>query len=72
LAAHVDPIDGVKGDHRPGMDASGRGGEKGKGVVSPRMARAKLEEQLGKLDISDAEATPLVIDDREEESMKKW
>jgi hypothetical protein len=54
------------------MDASGRGGEKGKGVVSPRMARAKLEEQLGKLDISDAEATPLVIDDREEESMKKW
>ncbi|KAM0841704.1 hypothetical protein ACQ4PT_058843 [Festuca glaucescens] len=38
---------------------------------SQRAARAKLEEQLGKLDITDAEATPLVLDDREE-GEQKW
>jgi hypothetical protein len=47
------------------------GGEKGKEALSPRAARAKLEE-LGRLDITDAEATPLVVDDREEEEQKKW
>jgi hypothetical protein len=49
-----------------------RGKEKVDGALSPRAARAKLEEDLGKLDITDEEATPLVIDDREGESSKKW
>ena len=38
---------------------------------SSRTARARLEEALGKLGITDEEATPLVIDDREEEA-QKW
>lgn len=38
----------------------------------PRAARAKLAEALGKLDISEEEATPLVIDDREDEAQEKW
>ena len=31
---------------------------------NPRIGRTQLEEALGKLDISEEEATPLVIDDR--------
>ncbi|KAM0904561.1 hypothetical protein ACQ4PT_017923 [Festuca glaucescens] len=50
--------------------------DRGKGkeceALSPRAARARLEEQLGKLDITEEEATPLVIDDREEEMQQKW
>ena len=42
------------------------------GDLSPRSARAKMEEALGKLDISDVEATPLVIDDCDDEEAKKW
>jgi hypothetical protein len=40
--------------------------------MSLRTARAKLEELLGKLDITEDEATPLVIDDQEEEAKQKW
>lgn len=39
---------------------------------SPRSARAKLEEALGKLGITDEEATPLMIDDADEGKPKKW
>ena len=39
---------------------------------SPGAARAQLEEALGKLGITDEEATPLVIDDREDEAPVKW
>lgn len=39
---------------------------------SPGAARAHLEEALGKLGITDEEATPLVIDDREDEAPTKW
>jgi hypothetical protein len=46
------------------MELSVGGGGVASGAMSPRTARAKLEEQLGKLDITDDEATPLVIDDR--------
>ena len=31
-----------------------------------------MEEALGKLDITEEEATPLVIDDREEDADPKW
>ena len=41
-----------------------RGKEQAKEALSPRVDRTKLEE-LGKLDITDEEATSLVIDDRE-------
>ena len=37
-----------------------------------REARKKLEEALGKLDISKEEATPLVIDDRTDGGPVKW
>lgn len=39
---------------------------------SARAARRKLEEALGKLDISQEEATPLVIDDRVDSGPAKW
>jgi hypothetical protein len=47
---------------------------KGKETVTlpPRVERAKLEEGLGKLDMTDEEATPLVVDDREEGAKEKW
>ena len=35
-------------------------------------ARKKLEEALGKLDISEEEATPLILDDRVEGRPAKW
>ena len=39
---------------------------------SARAARRKLEEALGKLDISQEEATPLAIDDRVDSGPAKW
>jgi hypothetical protein len=51
---------------------SERGKERVAETMSPRAARAKLEEKLGKLDITDEEATPLVLDDREEDEVQKW
>lgn len=55
---------------KEGMFSSSQGmsGEKGPG--SPRSARAHLEEALGKLGIIDEEATPLVIDDRDEDKSR--
>ena len=49
-----------------GRGAAGRDPEAGAG------ARKKLEEALGKLDISEEEATPLVLDDRIEGGLEKW
>ena len=40
--------------------------------MSPRAARAKLAEALGKLDITEEEATPLVLDDRDDGAPAKW
>ncbi|KAM0917104.1 hypothetical protein ACQ4PT_009734 [Festuca glaucescens] len=54
------------------MASSGRGKEKDQDALSPRAARAQLEEQLGRMGITDLEATPLVIDDRDEGAQKKW
>ena len=42
------------------------------GPTNPRSAREKLEEALGKLEISVEEATPLVIDDRQDAAPVKW
>ena len=42
------------------------------GSNNPRSAREKLEEALGKLDISEEEATPLVIDDRQDGAPANW
>ena len=41
-------------------------------TLSPRSARARLEEQLGKLDITEEEAAPLVVDDRVDGAPEKW
>lgn len=46
--------------------------QKEAGTSTPRSARANLEEALGKLDISEEEATPLVLDDRVEGKPEKW
>ncbi|KAM0851118.1 hypothetical protein ACQ4PT_052627 [Festuca glaucescens] len=54
------------------MATSERGADKAKDATSLRAARAKLEEQLGKLDSTNEEATPLVVDDQEEETKQKW
>ncbi|KAE8781913.1 hypothetical protein D1007_44650 [Hordeum vulgare] len=42
------------------------------GPYSPWVERAKLEEALGKMEITDEEATPLVIDDIEDDKPAKW
>jgi hypothetical protein len=43
------------------------------GPLSPRSARVQMEEALGKPDITEEEATPLVLDDRGEDGAKqKW
>ncbi|KAE8804669.1 Alanyl-tRNA synthetase [Hordeum vulgare] len=48
------------------------GAQHNSGPCSPRAKRAKLEEALGKMAITDEEATPLVIDDREDDKPAKW
>jgi hypothetical protein len=48
-----------------------RGKEKVDGALLPRTARAKLEEYLGKLEITDEDVTPLVIDDHDEGAKRK-
>lgn len=45
---------------------------KEKEALSPRTTREKLAEALGKMEIIDEEATPLVLDDLEEGSKEKW
>ncbi|KAE8787633.1 hypothetical protein D1007_38456 [Hordeum vulgare] len=52
--------------------ASAGKGTQGHGALSPRAARAQLEEAFGKLDISEEEATPLIIDDTDEGLAPKW
>lgn len=52
------------------MATSGRGTEHG--PLSPRAARAKLAKASGKLKIYEEKATPLVLDDREEDAQEKW
>ena len=52
--------------------SSANNGSGGAGSLSPNSARARLAEALGKLDITEEEATPLVIDDREEGDQQKW
>ena len=41
-------------------------------VSSSAAERARIEEVLGKLDITDEEATPLVLDDRDDEPKERW
>ncbi|KAE8787355.1 hypothetical protein D1007_38757 [Hordeum vulgare] len=52
--------------------ASAGKGTQGPGALSPRAARAQMEEAHGKLDISEEEATPLIIDDTDEGAAPKW
>ncbi|KAI5013974.1 hypothetical protein ZWY2020_055364 [Hordeum vulgare] len=54
------------------MATSASGASRGPDPASPRTARALLEEHLGKLGITDEEATPLVIDDTDEGNPEKW
>ena len=46
---------------------AGKGKE---GALSPRAARARLEEAMGKLDLTVEEATPLVLDAADDEPVK--
>ena len=52
--------------------ASDRGKEARETPGSPRAARVHLEEALGKLSITDEEATLLILDDHEDETPPKW
>ena len=54
------------------MASPSQGTGRGKTPESPRAARARLEETLGKMGITDEEVTPLVIDDREGDRPKRW
>ena len=60
------------GDASPPRRAPERGKEARATPGSPGAARAHLEEALEKLGIADEEATPLVLDDREDEAPMKW
>ena len=62
-------IDGARGSARCEMATSTHQGERGKG---PASARAQMEEALGKLDISEEEATPLALEDVGDEEVTKW
>ena len=44
----------------------------GGGFPSPRSARAQMEDAMGKLDLAEEEATPLVMDDDDGEAPTKW
>ena len=59
-------------DLRRRMAASPSSASRGVDPDSPRSARVRLEEELGKLGITDEEATPLVIDDADEGKPQKW
>ncbi|KAI4965416.1 hypothetical protein ZWY2020_054654 [Hordeum vulgare] len=55
------------------MASASTGGERQRsGALSPHSAQAQMEEALGKLDISEEEATQLIIDDSDEGSPQKW
>ena len=43
--------------------AAASGSSSGKDALSPRAARARMEEAMGKLDLTEEEATPLILDD---------
>ena len=51
----------------PSSGAAGR-----EGAPSPRTARAQMEEAMGKLDLSQEEATPLLMDDDDGEAPRTW
>lgn len=75
LLRSSDPTGGaISGDRAAMATASAAGGGRtGASDRAARVARSQLEEALGKLDISEEEATPLVIDDREDdEAPRKW
>ncbi|KAE8786379.1 hypothetical protein D1007_39829 [Hordeum vulgare] len=46
--------------------------EWGKGSLSPKTTRARMEEAMGKLDLTEEEATPLVLNDIEEGAKQQW
>ena len=53
--------------------ASSSDSNKGKqGALSPRTARARMEEAMEKLDLTTEESTPLVINDLEDGEEQKW
>ena len=54
------------------METASASASTGATPESPRTARAKLEEALGKLGITEEEATPLIIDDVDEGQPRKW
>ncbi|XP_073357949.1 uncharacterized protein [Aegilops tauschii subsp. strangulata] len=53
--------------------ASSSDPSKGKqGAAPDRSARAQMEEAMGRLDLTEEEASPLVVDDLEEGPQQKW
>jgi hypothetical protein len=54
------------------MSSSAARGKDKVGELSPRSARVQMEEALGRLDLTEEEATPFVINDVEEGAQPKW
>jgi hypothetical protein len=54
------------------MDHPARGKQKVGEATSPRTARAQMEEAMCKLDLTEEEATPLVVDDIDTGGKQKW
>ena len=54
------------------MALSSDSGKGKQGAALDRSARAQMEEAMGRLDLTEEEATPLVVDDLEEGTQQKW
>ena len=52
--------------------AAASGSSSGKDTLSPRAARARMEEAMGKLDLTEEEATPLILDDVNDGARPIW
>ena len=61
--ALADSIGGAHHQHGDDGNIGCRKGWKQSSALSPRSGQAQMEEALGKMDISEEEATPLVVDD---------
>nr|XP_020148000.1 uncharacterized protein LOC109733210 [Aegilops tauschii subsp. strangulata] len=52
--------------------AAASGSSSGKDALSTRAARARMEDAMGKLDLTEEEATPLILDDVDDGARPVW
>lgn len=42
------------------------------GALLPWTTRAWMEEPMGKLDLTEEDATPMIVDDRDDDAKQQW